>query len=105
VLNALVRSTKTEVRMRDRALMVLLAADGVATREIGTASRLGVRRRSPSTETARSRVGISVHSWNRTCHYKWRTEPAAEDQPRVATIASAAIYSFAGLLGSWPFVR
>lgn len=35
VLEALVRSTKTEVRMRDRARIVLLAADGTATREIG----------------------------------------------------------------------
>ena len=35
VLEALVRSTKTEVRMRDRARIVLLAADGMATREIG----------------------------------------------------------------------
>lgn len=35
VLEALKRSTKTEVRMRDRAWMVLLAAGGTATREIG----------------------------------------------------------------------
>jgi transposase len=35
VLEALNRSTKTEVRMRDRAWMVLLAAGGTATREIG----------------------------------------------------------------------
>src|SRR5436305_1891376 len=35
VLEALGRSTKTEVRMRDRARIVLLAAEGVATREIG----------------------------------------------------------------------
>jgi transposase len=35
VLEALCRSTKTEVRMRDRARIVLLAAEGVATREIG----------------------------------------------------------------------
>ena len=34
-LEALGRSTKTEVRMRDRARIVLLAAEGVATREIG----------------------------------------------------------------------
>src|SRR5438270_10989632 len=35
VLEALGRSTKTEVRMRDRARIVLWAAEGVATREIG----------------------------------------------------------------------
>jgi transposase len=35
VLEALKRSTKSEVRMRDRAWMVLLAAGGTATREIG----------------------------------------------------------------------
>ena len=35
MLEALNRSTKTEVRMRDRAEMVLLAAAGTATREIG----------------------------------------------------------------------
>ena len=35
MLEALGRSTKTEVRMRDRARIVLLAAEGVATREIG----------------------------------------------------------------------
>lgn len=35
MLEALVRSTKTEVRMRHRARIVLLAADGVGTREIG----------------------------------------------------------------------
>lgn len=35
VLEALVRSTKTEFRLRDRARIVFLAADGVATREIG----------------------------------------------------------------------
>jgi len=35
VLEALARSTKSEVRMRERAWIVLLAADGVATREIG----------------------------------------------------------------------
>src|SRR5438045_2704501 len=35
VLEALGRSTKTEARMRDRARIVLLAAEGVATREIG----------------------------------------------------------------------
>jgi transposase len=35
VLEALERSTKSEVRMRDRARIVLLAADGLATRAIG----------------------------------------------------------------------
>ena len=35
MLEALARSTKSEVRMRERAWIVLLAADGVATREIG----------------------------------------------------------------------
>src|SRR5579872_5211365 len=35
VLEALARSTKAEVRMRDRARIVLLAADGIGTREIG----------------------------------------------------------------------
>ena len=35
MLEALVRSTKTEVRMRDRARILLMAADGLATREIG----------------------------------------------------------------------
>lgn len=35
VLEALARSTKSEVRMRDRARIVLLAADGLATRAIG----------------------------------------------------------------------
>jgi transposase len=35
VLEALSRSTKSEVRMRARARIVLLAADGTATREIG----------------------------------------------------------------------
>ncbi len=35
MLEALVRSTKTEVRKRDRARIVLLAAGGTATREIG----------------------------------------------------------------------
>src|SRR5947209_17335751 len=34
-LEALGRSTKTEVRMRDRARIVLLAAEGRPTREIG----------------------------------------------------------------------
>ena len=57
-LEALVRSTKTEVRLRDRARIVLLAADGAATREIGrmvgcttgTASKWRVR-------YARARLG------------------------------------------------
>jgi transposase len=35
VLEALVRSTKSEVRMRTRAQIVLAAADGMPTREIG----------------------------------------------------------------------
>ena len=35
VLEALIRSTKSEVRMRLRARIVLLAADGTSTREIG----------------------------------------------------------------------
>src|SRR5437868_7572331 len=35
VLEALARSTKSEVRMRDRARIVLSAADGLATRAIG----------------------------------------------------------------------
>src|SRR5882757_3042953 len=35
VLEALTRSTKSEVRMRTRARIVLLAADGTPTREIG----------------------------------------------------------------------
>jgi transposase len=35
VLEALVRSTKSEVRMRTRAQIVLAAADGIPTREIG----------------------------------------------------------------------
>jgi transposase len=35
ILEMLNRSTKTEVRMRDRARMALLAAGGTATREIG----------------------------------------------------------------------
>ena len=35
VLEALARSTKSEARMRDRARIVLLAAGGIATREIG----------------------------------------------------------------------
>src|SRR5438876_5950212 len=50
-LAALSRSTKSEVRMRFRARLVLLAADGTATREIsrqlsctiGTASKWRVR--------------------------------------------------------------
>src|SRR6266566_9231458 len=36
-LDSLARSTKTEYRMRERARIVLLAADGVATRAIGRA--------------------------------------------------------------------
>src|SRR5579862_3833526 len=35
VLEALARSTKSEARMRDRARIVLLASEGMATREIG----------------------------------------------------------------------
>jgi hypothetical protein len=35
VLEALQRSTKSEARMRDRAWIVLLAAAGTPTREIG----------------------------------------------------------------------
>jgi hypothetical protein len=35
VLEAVNRSTKTEVRLRDRASMVLLATGGTATRDIG----------------------------------------------------------------------
>jgi hypothetical protein len=35
VLEALARSTKSQARMRDRARIVLLAAAGTATREIG----------------------------------------------------------------------
>jgi hypothetical protein len=50
-LEALARSTKSEVRMRDRARIVLPAADGIATREsgrivgctTGTASKWRVR--------------------------------------------------------------
>jgi hypothetical protein len=61
--------------------------------ELGTASRLGVRRRSPSAEMNGSLAGISVHWWNRTCHCRRRNEPAAGDRRRVATIASAAIYA------------
>ena len=34
-LDGLVRSTKTQYRLRQRARIVLLAADGLATREIG----------------------------------------------------------------------
>ena len=60
VLEALERSTKSEVRMRDRARIVLLAADGLATRAIGrivgcttgTASKWRVR-------YARARLGGS----------------------------------------------
>ena len=35
MLEALARSTKSEARMRDRARIVLLASEGMATREIG----------------------------------------------------------------------
>jgi len=35
VLEALVRSPKTKVRMRDRTRIVLLAANGIATHDIG----------------------------------------------------------------------
>src|SRR5215472_13161099 len=63
VLEALARSTKSEVRMRERAWIVLLAADGVATREIGrrvgcttgTASKWRVRYARSSNGAGRDR--------------------------------------------------
>jgi hypothetical protein len=53
----------------------------------------------------RSRGGISIHKRNRTCHCRHRNEPAAGDRRHVATIASAAIYSFGGLPENWRSLR
>src|ERR1700742_5196672 len=77
VLEALIRSTRTEVRMRDRARIVLMAADGGATREIGrivgcpagTASKWRVR-------YARSRLAGLDETGNRGAAPKYG--PAAQ---------------------------
>jgi hypothetical protein len=53
----------------------------------------------------RSRGGISIHERNRTCHCRQRHEPAAGDRRHVATIASAAIYSFGGSPENWRSLR
>lgn len=76
-----------------------------AKRFLGSGSRVGVRRRSPSAEPNRLRTGTSVHRRNRRCRYRRRNEPAAGDRRHAVTIASAAIYSFAGSPGSWRSLR
>jgi hypothetical protein len=58
VLEALDRSTKTEVRMRDRARMVLLAAGGTATREIGGLVAAPLQN-SPDLPTGKSPGGLT----------------------------------------------
>ena len=71
----------------------------------GTASRLGVRRRSPSAAMNRLLAGISVRRRNRTYHYRRHNEPGAGGPRRVVTSASVGIYSFGGSPGNWPSLR
>src|SRR5512143_2535849 len=87
-LEGLARSTKTEYRLRQRARIVLLAADGMASRAIGrtvrsttgTASKWRVRYaekrlagldetgdRAPSRSTPRQRANASWRCWISRC--------------------------------------
>src|ERR1700739_1428738 len=117
VLEALVRSTKTEVRMRDRARIVLLAADGGATREIGrilgcttgTASKWRVR-------YARARLAGLDETGNRGAAPKYGAAEqkrilAMLDQPPPAGYANWTAPLLARALGDiheqyiWRFLR
>ncbi len=51
------------------------------------------------------RVGISVRSRSRACHYRRRCEPEAEDPPLAATSASAATCSSGGSPENWLSLR
>jgi hypothetical protein len=51
-------------------------------------------------EMSRWLVGTYHHRPIRMCHCGRHNEPAAEDQRRAATMASAATYSFTGSGGS-----
>src|SRR3982074_3257296 len=77
---ALARSTKTEYRLRQRARIVLLAADGTASRAIGrqvgcttgTASKgrvpYAANRLAGLDETGKSRRGTEIHGRNGQAH-------------------------------------
>ena len=65
-------------------------------RNNGSGSRLGVKRRAPSVEMSRSRVGTFVRSRNRTCHCRQRNEPEAGDPRHFVTTAFVEICSFGG---------
>jgi transposase len=117
VLEALSRSTKSEVRMRTRARIVLLAADGTATREIGwivgcttgTASKWRVR-------YARARLAGLDETGNRGAEPKYG--PAEQkrilamlDQPPPAGYSNWTALLLARALGDvheqyiWRFLR
>src|SRR5437879_3556963 len=117
VLEALSRSTKSEVRMRARARIVLLAADGTATREIGrivgcttgTASKWRVR-------YARARLAGLDETGNRGAERKYG--PAEQqrilamlDQPPPAGYSNWTAPLLARALGDvheqyiWRFLR
>ena len=89
MLAELGRSTKTEVRMRDRARIVLLAAEGVATREIGrivgctteTASEAAGALRARSSRRSRRDRPSGCRTRIRSCR--------AEAHPRDARSAAA----------------
>ena len=116
-LEALARSTKSEVRMRDRARIVLLAADGLATRAIGrmvgcttgTASKWRVR-------YARDRLAGLDETGNRGAAPKYgpgdqRRIFARLDQPPPAGYANWSAPLLARALGDvheqyiWRFLR
>src|ERR1700692_739866 len=87
VLEALVRSTKSEIRMRLRARIVLFAADGTSTREIGrivgcttgTASKWRVR-------YAASRLAGLDETGNRGAEPKY----PAETEKRILAVLDGA---------------
>ena len=64
--------------------------------------KFGVRRRSLLLGIDRWLAGTSVRNRSRECHCRWRNEPEAADRRRVATSASAVIYSSGGSPGNWP---
>ena len=67
-LEGLARSTKTEHRLRQRARIVLLAAEGLASRAIGravgcttgTASKWRVRYGNPATSFEQASIGVQI---------------------------------------------
>jgi hypothetical protein len=67
-LEGLARSTKTEHRLRQRARIVLLAADGVASRAIGRAVGCTTGTASKWRVPGFADLGISPHSIEQILH-------------------------------------